>query len=237
MNQLEVIKQIEQLGGQYDPNCGLDGCFTVWDQLLTCEAIAESTPVKERCGGKEDNFQCISDLVTHVDDNVNDNVNDIKIPNGHQFGASKEDAFNELKKCIARTSPKKIAYLLDIIFRNCDTHNPTHWLYVAQTWAPRPVVRVIIHIQDQIARGKKIQNTAALFTYLIKKRVPRSKFQKKLVTQVDDIKQQKTKKPMEVINDTPPHEPCYCCKSTDYWQRWDGEWICSICHPPIVITN
>ncbi len=43
----EAIQQIEQVyNAQYDPNCGLDGCFDVWNQLLVCEAIDEATPIK-----------------------------------------------------------------------------------------------------------------------------------------------------------------------------------------------
>lgn len=30
---------------------------------------------------------------------------------------------------------------------------------------------------------------------------------------------------------TQPNTPCYACGSMDYWQRPDGGWVCSICHP------
>ena len=28
-----------------------------------------------------------------------------------------------------------------------------------------------------------------------------------------------------------PAMPCYCCDNDDYWQRPDGGWVCSTCHP------
>ena len=39
----EAIRRISQLGGTYDPDSNL----SIWDQLLICESLDESTPIKE----------------------------------------------------------------------------------------------------------------------------------------------------------------------------------------------
>jgi len=28
-----------------------------------------------------------------------------------------------------------------------------------------------------------------------------------------------------------PESPCYSCDGSQYWQRADGGWVCSACHP------
>ena len=35
-----------------------------------------------------------------------------------------------------------------------------------------------------------------------------------------------------------PDTPCYCCNNDEYWQRPDGGWVCSTCHPnPMIFGN
>ena len=30
---------------------------------------------------------------------------------------------------------------------------------------------------------------------------------------------------------SPPTEPCWKCKGTEYWLNYYGEWFCQTCHP------
>jgi len=89
---------------------------------------------------------------------------------------SKHKVITELEQCNYRTSPKKIASLLERLL--VDYHaKEGHWLYVAQNWTPRAINRVIKTMIKQHQRGEKtIDNAAAYFTYLIKFRKKRKEF-------------------------------------------------------------
>lgn len=34
-----------------------------------------------------------------------------------------------------------------------------------------------------------------------------------------------------------PNQPCSWCGGNNYWQRPDGGWVCSRCHPPITLMK
>jgi hypothetical protein len=34
----------------------------------------------------------------------------------------------------------------------------------------------------------------------------------------------------ELISSAKPNNPCSWCGSMDYWQRFDGAWVCNVCH-------
>lgn len=89
---------------------------------------------------------------------------------------SKQPAIAGLKECNYRTSPKKIASLLEELFSSYDS-KPGHWLYTAQHWPPRPINRVINYmIKRHQAGWDTIKNPAAYFTYLLKFREKRRCF-------------------------------------------------------------
>lgn len=109
--------------------------------------------------------------------NLNGSVNDtygLRID--AQLIQGKQRVIAELKTCTYRTSPKKIASLLEKLFNSSET-KPGWWLYVAQHWPPRPINRVIAQMIKQHQLGQvTIKNPAALFTYLIQKREKRKRF-------------------------------------------------------------
>lgn len=90
---------------------------------------------------------------------------------------NKHQIINGLEQCNYRTSPKKIALLLEELFIGYPSTKENHWLYIAQHWPPRAINRVIKVMIKQHQRGERtIGNAAAYFTFLIKKRKKRKDF-------------------------------------------------------------
>jgi len=162
----ETIRKIESYGAKYDPNC-FGG--SAEDQLLVCESLAEATPVKERE---------LPEIRKEKSLNNSKEVSSVKRVSGtckqkvnFELTLSKLQA---LRHCNYQTPPKKIAALLENIFG--PSGKPGHWLYVAQTWSPRPIVLVINYMIKQQNSGRTtIRNSAAYFTYLIKFRKKRKR--------------------------------------------------------------
>lgn len=159
----EAARRIEKLGGVYDStNIGFD----VYDQLLACESIAESTPI-------------ISPPIKEIE-RTNENVlayedgNDgYKQQVNFELTPNKLEAISKLQKLNYRTPPPEIANLLDVIFEGCNTKFGW-WLTVAQQWNPRAINRVIIQLNKLHTGGwRTFKNPAAYFTFLIKNRKKR----------------------------------------------------------------
>lgn len=159
----EVARRIEKLGGVYDStNIGFD----VYDQLLACESIAESTPI-------------ISPPIKEIertDESVlayEDGDDGYKQQVNFELTANKLEAISKLKTLNYRTPPPEIANLLEIIFEGCNTHSGW-WLTVAQQWNPRTISRVLIQLTKLHSGGwRTFKNPGAYFTFLIKHRKKR----------------------------------------------------------------
>lgn len=153
----EAIRHITQLGGTYDPT---NTPFDVYDQLLACETIAESTP--------------ISDHTVEQDGCVNGNDNGIcKRTDNFELSPNQLLAISKLQSYNYRTPPPLIAEQLGTIFVDSNT-NPNWWLTIAQQWNPRAINRTLAEMRKQQSQGwKSIRNPAAYFTFLIKFRAKR----------------------------------------------------------------
>lgn len=117
----EAIRRITEIyNSQYDPNSNLD----VYDQLLICESLAESTPIQN----------------TSVNGNHNDSTKHNAI---FKVTQNKIDAINQLNKCTYRTPPVNISPLLNDFFRDWRS-KPTHWLYIAQSYTPKTIKSVLL---------------------------------------------------------------------------------------------
>lgn len=140
---------------EYDPDRpNLDA----WDQLLACEALADSTPIDE-------NYKSNTNESVSVNGMINDSC---KRGVSFELTQSKQLVITELSKCNYRTPPNEIASLLEDFFKEWES-KPGHWLYIAQQWAPRAINRNIIQLVKTHSTGNKtIQNPPAYFTKLIK---------------------------------------------------------------------
>lgn len=111
---------------------------------------------------------------------VNGNENDT-YKNGvkTKLTVDKHRAIALLKKCNYRTSPKKTASLLEILFRDCEAKEG-HWLYVAQHYAPRQINWLIARMVKQHQLGEiSIVNAAKYFTEELKHREKRKHLRSK----------------------------------------------------------
>ena len=159
----EAICRIEQLGGIYDPESPL----SVYDQLLACESIAESTPVTP----DDEDGRIILGLKDNGNSNgsVNGNVNgSCKRSVKFELTQSKRNVITELNASNFRTPPREIARLLEQFFIEYPSHDG-HWLYIAQHWTPRTIIRVLNNLIKLDSTGRiTVINPAGYFTYLIK---------------------------------------------------------------------
>lgn len=151
----ESIRNIERLGGQYDPNSQL----TLQDQLDICEIVEKRTSKTDYRDG---------------DGNVNGNGNGT-CKNGENSSETfdKREVIDKLRGCSYRTPPIEVAGLLEIFFSS-NPSRPGWWLTVAQRWTPRTINRVIAQMIKKHRRGDvTIQNPSAYFTDTIKFRARR----------------------------------------------------------------
>ena len=158
MSQQEAIRKIEQVYHvRYNPNLA---DFDVYEQLLACEAMAETEKEKLIKYGK-----------TNENVNVKWNGNDTcKQKVNFELTQNKLSVIAKLKKCNYLTPPTNIANLLEILFAEWKS-NEGWWLCVAQMWNPRAINRTIDYIAKVTLNGTRtIQNPAAYFTFLIKNR-------------------------------------------------------------------
>lgn len=154
----EVIRLIEtKYPAHYSSTSGLDA----WDQLLVCESVAESTPVKDDYSNYRE--------TTSINVGVNGNGNDgCKNEENFELTPSKFQIITQLKTLSYRASPIEIEKLLSLLFSNCGTKEGW-WLYVAQHWHPKSINSVIGQMIKQHQSGRvTIKNPAAYFTKVIK---------------------------------------------------------------------
>jgi len=150
----------------------------------------------ENCSGEEPDWYCKSSELTPEEQkwiwdniphespdktqsphqqipNANDSVKCLMVPVNAELSQSKHKVITELKKCNYRSSPYKIASLLEVLFSSYSS-KPGHWLYIAQNWTPRVVSWVLNYMVKQAKTGRvTIENPAAYFTKLIKYRKKR----------------------------------------------------------------
>lgn len=156
---------------QYDPDCGLNGCFDAWDQLLACESIAESTTIKEFLHKEKDENNKNVDV-------SGSGIGGNKLQKNDSQNSDKNTAIAKLKESSFLIAPKKIAPFLENIF-GVWQEKPNHWLYIAQHYTPKSINSVINEIDKSIERGSvTLQNPGAYFTSLIKYH-PKRKYPKR----------------------------------------------------------
>lgn len=168
LNLQEAANKIEQIyHATYNPHSDL----SVWEQLEICETLAEA----------EEEYTKRYKLNNTRNDNnvvVNGNVNDTyKQQAGNELSENKLKVIHQLKTCTYRTSPIKIASLLEDFFSSPDT-KPGHWLFISQTYPPRRIYLTIKNMTKRQSGGWiTIQNPAAYFTNLIGFRAKRKGLQ------------------------------------------------------------
>lgn len=90
-----------------------------------------------------------------------------------ELAESKLQIIENLKKCSHLTSPKQVAAFLEEFFKEYDS-KPGHWLYIVQHWNPLAINRTFSALIKLHESGRKtIENWAAFFTFLVKKRKKR----------------------------------------------------------------
>jgi hypothetical protein len=134
---------------------------------LACEAVAGSTPVREQ--GQEH--------IQETNENVNGNgmySDGCKRRVYFELTQSKQRVIAELTQCNYRTPPLQIAALLTELFLEWPSLS-NHWLYIAQRYNPRAIMRTVNQMIKVQKNGQvTIDNPPGYFTNLIKKfRKPR----------------------------------------------------------------
>lgn len=153
LSESEIIRRIENdYPAEYDPNSNL----SAYDQLLICESLEES--------GYKVNNDSPSESVS-----VNENGNGTyKRRVNFELTPSKLTAITQLERCTYRTPPILVAQLLEVLFYEWES-KPGHWLYIAQSWAPRAICRVIKQmVKSQEDGWLSMKNPSAYFTTVIK---------------------------------------------------------------------
>ena len=165
----EAIRRIEQLGGEYDPDSNLD----IYDQLLICESLIQSTPVDPT---DEDGRTILRlrEEENKRNGSSNGSVNgSYKRTENNQLSQSKHEVIAKLSDCNYRTNPIITARLLEELFTEYPSKSG-HWFYIAQHWPPRRINQVIGYLSKlDFLNNKGIDNPSAYFTFLIKKRTRR----------------------------------------------------------------
>lgn len=155
---LEVIRRITDVyHSGYDSKMA---SFDAWDQLLACEAVTESTPIR-----KVKNEQSKENVNGSGNGMNNDGC---KQTVNFELTNNKQKVITELTQYNYRTPPIKIAALLTELFNEWPSF-PGHWLYIAQKYNPRAILRTIIQMLKVQKNGQRtIVNPPAYFTILIK---------------------------------------------------------------------
>lgn len=157
-NIIDIKQRIEQLGGSYDPVSTL----TIDDQLLICESVKESTPIKPI-------FKNIEDL-TNKNVSVSGVNNDSnKLTANFELTQNKLQLIQKLKTFNYKTPPNQISPILEEFFKEWPSFS-THWSYITQTYTPKTIKSVLNRIVKLYCSGYSIDNPPGLFTLIIKKR-------------------------------------------------------------------
>lgn len=167
--QLTIVREIENYGASYDPGSGL----TLEDQLLACEAVAESTPIIERNETK--NNQLTDKLVFNGNGVGNgacySGVNLELIENCRQ-------AIEQLKNYSSLSAPVEIAATLERQLGK--SNNAYYWLNIAQRFNPRQIRWMLKDVIRQYVRGEiTIKNFYGYFYSLQTNRKPKVSVRKR----------------------------------------------------------
>ncbi len=161
-----LIRKIESYGARYDPDCGL----SIEDQLLACEAIAESHPVKSKP------YETINTAIESENGSVSGLVSGTCKQEGNfEFTEPKLSLISKLKNSNYLTPPMEVAALLGELFKEWPwPEKPNHWLYIAQRHNPRAINRTLNEMLKSSTGGwKTFENPAKYFTSAIGHRKPR----------------------------------------------------------------
>jgi hypothetical protein len=145
---------------KYDEIADLDNAnFDIYDQLLACESIAESTPIRE-----------YKTQQANTNANGNGMINDTcKQTVCFELTESKQKAITMLELCDYKTPPILLSQYLEEIFKEWESI-PGHWLYVAQKYNPRAICRTLNQMIKIQQNGQvTIKNPSAYFTSSIMK--------------------------------------------------------------------
>ncbi len=179
----DVIRRIEQLGGTYDPESALP----LEDQLMICESLVQSTPVDPN----DEDGKIILKLKEEENKrngSVNGSVNGIgKRQENVDETNKKKQAIIELTTFNYRTSPKKIALQLQIVFSMYPSKEG-HWLYIAQHYTPKSINCVIHQMTKTHVEGwQTIKNPSSYFTDVLKQYHPMRKHKRSVSRTIDKI--------------------------------------------------
>jgi hypothetical protein len=164
----EAIRLIEQIyHASYDPD-NLD--FDVYDQLLACKSVAESTPVKHYYKETNTTNKSVSGIERDIDSNK-----PIVI---FELTTDKITIITKLRALTYRTNPHKIAELLEEFFIGCGTLQGW-WLHIAQQWSPKAIISAL----NQMIKVHQncfvtIRNSAKYFSNQIKYHPKRKVFRR-----------------------------------------------------------
>lgn len=165
----EAIRRIKQYGAEYDPDLL---AFDAWDQLLACESIAESTPVRE----------IYSDGYKKTDDAVGLGgvYGGCKCNTIAELFKRKESIILELRGCTSRTSVVRVGSLLEDLFADYPSNKAGYWFDVARYYTPRVINWVLIELLKLSSPDHEtVRNPASYFTFLTKTRTKRRRYERK----------------------------------------------------------
>lgn len=155
----EAIRRIEEIyQAQYD---SANQNFSIWDQLLACEAVEEATP--------------ISDTYYNKFNNLNENGSVKGSDNGSYKRRANFELSDDQLRAISTlgeyslSSPIEFEEQLAIVFNKYPS-NPGHWLYIAQHHTLRQINWSINYTLMLNKSGRIRKNPAACFTNDIKYR-------------------------------------------------------------------
>lgn len=157
----EIIRRITEI---YHSDYDLDNPnFDIYNQLLACEAIAES---EEECKKKQDTNVGVNGLLN----------GSYKRKVNFELTESKLQVISKLKQYDYQTPPVEIAKLLEKFFNECGTAEG-HWLYIAQVYSSRVINWNLGYMVKIISSGRRtIKNPDAYFTKTIQYRKKRKEF-------------------------------------------------------------
>lgn len=156
-----AIRLILKYGGTPDL---ISKSFDLYDQLIACEAISESHPIKS--------FKPVQKSDEYKDDFENTNGGR-RLQVNFELNADQLRSISELKLCSSKTPPKVVAQLLKNIFNDAGTYEGW-WLVVSQHYCPRPLWQIINQmIKTQSGGWNTIKSPAAYFTKSLCYRVSR----------------------------------------------------------------
>jgi hypothetical protein len=89
---------------------------------------------------------------------------------------NKFELIHELSRSNYKTPTYQIIECLEEIFKGCESKE-SHWKYIASTYNPREINRVIYYMVKQYDNWSKLDNPASFFTSLIQRRKTKKSIQ------------------------------------------------------------